>query len=256
MSEHRQTPTHCVKGHPAQWCDCKRFVPAEPGAFTDTPMIRYPDSGAMRDRCENCDKPAVGYTLDDVGLCERHAPKEAGCGNCIRCLDGVLTDSGWPVTSTRMIVCPDCGNKRCPKASDHRLTCTGSNEPGQRGSVFGPVLRQPAPAASEDTLCVFCGSEVKDNPISLKLRAHLPCVSLATGMYPQPAPAASKVALSDYARGWRDAMSQSNVPERAAQDAPPSDADEGEWICSCGSYTNPFCAVHGEAFTQAEPEET
>jgi hypothetical protein len=34
------------------------------------------------------------------------------------------------------IVCADCGNKRCPKATDHRLACTGSNEPGQRGSIY------------------------------------------------------------------------------------------------------------------------
>lgn len=37
---------------------------------------------------------------------------------------------------TMMIVCPVCGNKRCPKASDHRLDCTRSNEPGQPGSVY------------------------------------------------------------------------------------------------------------------------
>ena len=36
----------------------------------------------------------------------------------------------------KMIVCPECGNKRCPRASDHRLDCTGSNEPGQPGSVY------------------------------------------------------------------------------------------------------------------------
>lgn len=35
-----------------------------------------------------------------------------------------------------LIVCPLCGNKRCPKASDHTLECTGSNEPGQPGSVY------------------------------------------------------------------------------------------------------------------------
>ncbi|TAL00368.1 MAG: hypothetical protein EPO08_13890 [Rhodospirillaceae bacterium] len=34
------------------------------------------------------------------------------------------------------IVCPDCGNKRCPKASDHRLACTASNAPGQLGSIY------------------------------------------------------------------------------------------------------------------------
>ena len=37
---------------------------------------------------------------------------------------------------TKMILCPSCGNKRCPKASDHRLDCTGSNEPGQQGSIY------------------------------------------------------------------------------------------------------------------------
>ena len=36
----------------------------------------------------------------------------------------------------KMILCPQCGNKRCPKASDHRLDCTASNEPGQPGSVY------------------------------------------------------------------------------------------------------------------------
>lgn len=38
--------------------------------------------------------------------------------------------------TSRMILCSDCGNKRCPKASDHRLGCTSSNEPDQPGSVY------------------------------------------------------------------------------------------------------------------------
>lgn len=36
----------------------------------------------------------------------------------------------------RMFLCETCGNKRCPHATDHRLTCTGSNDPGQPGSVY------------------------------------------------------------------------------------------------------------------------
>ena len=44
----------------------------------------------------------------------------------------------------RMILCPTCGNKRCPKASDHRLDCTGSNEPGQPGSVYTTLPQQQA----------------------------------------------------------------------------------------------------------------
>lgn len=34
------------------------------------------------------------------------------------------------------IVCPTCGNKRCPKATLHSLECTGSNSPGQKGSSY------------------------------------------------------------------------------------------------------------------------
>lgn len=58
----------------------------------------------------------------------------APCG-CVRCTDARLAAS--PVWEPRrMIVCAVCGNKRCPHASDHRLSCTGSNEPGQPGSVY------------------------------------------------------------------------------------------------------------------------
>ncbi len=37
----------------------------------------------------------------------------------------------------RMFLCPLCGNKRCPRATDHREACSGSNEPGQAGSRYG-----------------------------------------------------------------------------------------------------------------------
>ena len=40
----------------------------------------------------------------------------------------------------RFVVCATCGNKRCPHATDHRHACTGSNEPGQPGSVYGTLL--------------------------------------------------------------------------------------------------------------------
>lgn len=36
----------------------------------------------------------------------------------------------------RMILCPKCGNKRCPKATHHELQCTNSNESSQAGSVY------------------------------------------------------------------------------------------------------------------------
>ncbi len=37
---------------------------------------------------------------------------------------------------SRMIVCAQCGNNRCPHATDHKLACTNSNEPGQQGSRY------------------------------------------------------------------------------------------------------------------------
>lgn len=58
---------------------------------------------------------------------------------CVRCHEAALRvqygDRWW--LYRLMVVCPDCGNKRCPKATDHRLPCTDSNEPGQPGSVYG-----------------------------------------------------------------------------------------------------------------------
>lgn len=38
------------------------------------------------------------------------------------------------------IVCETCGCKRCPKATDHDLECTGSNESGQPGSCYAKVF--------------------------------------------------------------------------------------------------------------------
>lgn len=42
-----------------------------------------------------------------------------------------------PTLLTRtMEVCSICGNKRCPRATDRALPCTGSNEPDQPGSRY------------------------------------------------------------------------------------------------------------------------
>ncbi|MGL3295346.1 hypothetical protein [Salmonella enterica] len=49
-----------------------------------------------------------------------------------------------PVTMSdmRFVVCPECGNKRCPHANDHKNDCTGSNEPGQEGSAYPAAPQQ------------------------------------------------------------------------------------------------------------------
>lgn len=44
--------------------------------------------------------------------------------------------NGLPYTWQYMIVCPECGNKRCPRANNHEHACTNSNELGQKGSAY------------------------------------------------------------------------------------------------------------------------
>ena len=46
------------------------------------------------------------------------------------------------ISDMRFVVCPECGNKRCPHANDHRNACTGSNEQGQEGSAYPAALQQ------------------------------------------------------------------------------------------------------------------
>jgi|SRR5882757_594265 len=55
--------------------------------------------------------------------------KEGKCG-CHRCINE------RDEIACHMVVCPGCGNKRCPHATNHNLACTNSNEPGQPGSIY------------------------------------------------------------------------------------------------------------------------
>ncbi|KPB51360.1 Uncharacterized protein AC511_1518 [Pseudomonas coronafaciens pv. oryzae] len=69
-----------------------------------------------------------------------HVTRPHNC-ECHRCIDehklGQQIGFMWvPLSSTKMILCPVCGCKRCPRASDHDLACTDSNDPGQPGSVY------------------------------------------------------------------------------------------------------------------------
>jgi len=62
--------------------------------------------------------------------------KQENCGQCNKFYKGKPLWAGGPLVLDRMLLCPECGNKRCPKASDHNLPCLGSNEPGQPGSIY------------------------------------------------------------------------------------------------------------------------
>ncbi|MFU0967192.1 hypothetical protein [Kluyvera ascorbata] len=76
-----------------------------------------------------------GIAIDaDKILAERDALNEPACW-CRTCRPVTMTDM-------RFVVCPNCGNKRCPHANDHRNDCTGSNEPGQEGGAYLAAPRE------------------------------------------------------------------------------------------------------------------
>ena len=68
-----------------------------------------------------------GYTDDDFKI-EQEPVAKYCCRLCFNKSGSLLLD--------RMILCSECGNKRCPKATNHELQCTNSNAPNQAGSIY------------------------------------------------------------------------------------------------------------------------
>ncbi|HIG3592978.1 TPA: hypothetical protein ACYE2S_005117 [Klebsiella pneumoniae] len=96
--------------------------------------------------CELGNSPVIPDGLPD-GVNIYHGPKEKTI--LVLKQDVAVNQDCWcrtcrPVTlnDMRFVVCPDCGNKRCPRANDHRNACTGSNEPGQEGSAYPDIPRE------------------------------------------------------------------------------------------------------------------
>ena len=92
---------------------------------------------------------------------------KTGC-QCRRCIDERREsfDGVFPKTSQIMILCPTCGNKRCPHAKWHGFKCTNSNKVGQ----VGEPLPEPPRAASQtaqgedqtaNCACSFAGKLLK-----------------------------------------------------------------------------------------------
>lgn len=85
-----------------------------------------------------------GWCLNVYG----EAPR-CWCADCHSAFAMQKIDDGWTFSKVlcinHMFLCPDCGNKRCPRATSHELDCTQSNEPGQQGSAYGrlPLVRDP-----------------------------------------------------------------------------------------------------------------
>ncbi|MDV5581931.1 hypothetical protein QM128_05690 [Enterobacter hormaechei] len=89
----------------------------------------------LRDAVETIRNSGIEIDAEKI-FAERDALNAPDCW-CRTCRPITLTDM-------RFVVCPDCGNKRCPHANDHRNACTGSNEPGQEGSAYPAAPQQEA----------------------------------------------------------------------------------------------------------------
>ena len=98
---------------------------------------------AMLQGAENAEPRCTIQTAPVLDSSPKNA--EQRCGNS-PVIPGCSCRNCRPITMTdmRFVVCPDCGNKRCPHANDHRNACTGSNEPGQEGSAYPAAPQQEA----------------------------------------------------------------------------------------------------------------
>lgn len=118
----------------------------------------------LRDAVETIRNSGIAIDAEKI-LAERDAFNAPDCW-CRTCRPVTISDM-------RFVVCPECGNKRCPHANDHRHACTGSNEPGQEGSAYPSAPQQECKhefvygwhsyGSKSGYQCRFCGKlqEVK-----------------------------------------------------------------------------------------------
>jgi hypothetical protein len=91
---------------------------------SDCPMVGYPGD---KTRCLPCPRR-------QQEMLNSAPPIQCDCFSCASQRSGPFP--GLTEANARMVLCPECGNKRCPRATHHDNACTGSNEPGQPGSRY------------------------------------------------------------------------------------------------------------------------
>lgn len=144
---HDETRTYLEKHRPESghsWLDMPEPKNvARPVWLTKAP---WPVDSTMQDQNKALEV-LFGENLQVVNKCGKFIVYTAGevcdCGGCSVELQRVIdTTQGLAFSDTlngpmnRMILCPECGNKRCPRATFHDHQCTGSNDPGQQGSSY------------------------------------------------------------------------------------------------------------------------
>lgn len=122
-----------------QWDEDQRNAAADSWNACRAVMLEQ----QLVDRVDEKSLTSINHAPDLVSLQKKaesiigNSPGIPDCW-CCTCRPVVLNDM-------RFVVCPDCGNKRCPRANDHRNACTGSNEPGQEGSAYPDTPREVKP---------------------------------------------------------------------------------------------------------------
>ncbi|WP_433867062.1 hypothetical protein [Ralstonia wenshanensis] len=116
-------------------CDCHRGRAARKISQQDPEPIYQVVAGEDPDIWRDVTAAEYGERLPSSRRRMYFAPKAAPKCWCYICNKDRM-EYGVPYVMTHMIVCPSCGNKRCPRATDHRVACTNSNEPGQPGSRY------------------------------------------------------------------------------------------------------------------------
>jgi hypothetical protein len=85
----------------------------------------------------------------------------------VTCQCGTCRPIDWKdPSSVRMILCPECGNKRCPKALHHDCICTRSNDTDQEpraykasyDAYYNPITDEWLESPCGDPTCDYCNA--------------------------------------------------------------------------------------------------
>ena len=106
--------------------------PAQPVAVPDELLSAMEEVLRISDR----DHEAWHRVRDGIASCRAAMLKQPASNSPVNPVCWCRTCRPVVMADMRFVVCPECGNKRCPKANDHRNVCSGSNEPGQDGSAY------------------------------------------------------------------------------------------------------------------------
>ena len=121
-----------MKYHALDYGTPSRAMVKKLNTYSESDILQLTEIQYMKSSSGNLESLGLNIKCDPIaaGLVAQYK-----CW-CYDCLAKIRDSNGLPVTMSTFIVCPDCGNKRCPRATDHDLDCTNLNDSGQKGSRY------------------------------------------------------------------------------------------------------------------------